>query len=244
MQRLSFLAGCILVLVAGCRFNSDGQNSAGLESCFDVGGGMLQCIKTPQGVTRTSMDVDHDGKLDAFVCANGTPGSHGEKEHGDDDHAGGSGGESEHGSAGAGGDGHEGSTAEKDDGEGDDDGDGVANHEDCDKMGCVVVSSGGSGGKDDGKEDDHAVGSESRASTLADDHAGHADGGDDHGEGEHSCDGGAHKGDDDHEHPRGSTMMCPPGGGTTPPPSMPPPSGGGGGGGSGSSGTGGAPAIP
>src|SRR5262249_26234784 len=99
----------------------------------------------------------------------------------------------------------------------------------------VVVSTGGEK-EGEGKDDDHAVSSQPRASTLADDH-GQADGGDDH-EGEHQCDGGAHKGDDDREHPRGSTMMCPGDGGARPPPppSMPPPppSGGGSGAGGGS----------
>jgi hypothetical protein len=216
MQRLGFLTGCLLVLAsAGCRLSSSSSpNSNGLESCFDVGNGTLQCIHTPKGLNKTSIDVNHDGHMDAFVCGTGKPGSghHGDKdkdpaEH-DDDRGGAGGGDDHEGAGGAGG------RADKDDGEGDDDDDGVGNHDDCDRKGCAAIPTGGPGDKDkDGKPD---VEEPEHSASGAGGSSGDKDTGD------------KDKGDDEREGSRGHVMMCADGGAapppTTPPPTNPPPS--------------------
>jgi hypothetical protein len=230
MQRLCFLAGCLLVLsVTGCRLsgnNSNGSNA--LESCFDVGNGTLQCVHTPNGLNKAAADVNHDGRVDTFVCGNGKPGAggHGDKdkdpaatgEKDDDSKAGDGGhvvaGDDSHGDK---------NSAEKDD-EGDDDGDGVGDHEDCDKKGCVVIATGGPGDKDkDGLPDDdhHAAGGAGGSGEKDDDHAaGGASG---------SGDKDTEKEDDGKEGSRSHVMMCADGGAppppTTPPPVTPPPVG-------------------
>jgi hypothetical protein len=210
MQRLCFLAGCLLVLSAtGCRLsgnNSTGSNA--LESCFDVGNGTLQCVHTPNGLNKAAADVNHDGRMDTFVCGNGKPGAGG---HGDKDKDPAKTGEKD--------DDSDKNSAEKDD-EGDDDNDGVGDHEDCDKKGCVVIATGGPGDKDkDGLPDDdhHAAGGAGGSDDKGAETEDHATGG-----ASGSGDKDTEKEDDGKEGSRGDVMMCADGG-TPPPPTMPPP---------------------
>jgi uncharacterized membrane protein len=195
-------AALVVALAPGCKSSDGGDVGANqsLQSCYELGGGRLQCVSTPGALHRDPVDVDHDGRADRFVCGNGTNGS---RHH--DDRAGDSGArEDDHraGDAGAA------RTHDDDDGRDDDD-DGVADHEDCDHMGCVAVDDHGEhggddhGGGDHGATYDHDHGGGGGGGYYADAGAGGGNrGGDDHGGGGggYYADAGAggSRGGDDH----------------------------------------------
>jgi hypothetical protein len=70
------LASLAIALVAGCGAETpeQGERNQNLESCFSTPLG-LQCIPTPAGPVTEPTDVDGDGQLDEFVCADGEDGA-------------------------------------------------------------------------------------------------------------------------------------------------------------------------
>jgi len=75
-------AAVAIILAASCRKDDVGLNT-GAESCFDLGGGVLQCVPAMPGAKTMTVDVNGDGVPDRFVCTNHKRGH----EDGDDDHA-------------------------------------------------------------------------------------------------------------------------------------------------------------
>jgi hypothetical protein len=165
-KQIGFAAAGLLSLVAaGCHLDGTAATGQGLESCFDVGGGRLQCVSTPAGAVKTATDVDGDGVADHFVCVNGR------KTRAAD------GGATSASDAGYYGRGH---------GEGEDD----RNSDDdaCEHRGCVAVS--GHDGDDHGHGgDDHGGGGDDHGGGT------YYSGGDDHGGGGGGHGGGSYYGD-------------------------------------------------
>jgi hypothetical protein len=91
MTRTYSLLGLgVLVLMGAACSGGAGTTvvaASALESCFDVGGARVECMKTPSGPQTQPMDINHDGRVDTFVCATG-PSGRVSGDDGDRDHDG------------------------------------------------------------------------------------------------------------------------------------------------------------
>ena len=67
--------GMLGLAATGCSSAPAGTSFSVLESCFDTGGGHVQCVPTPNGPQTQPTDVNHDGVADTFVCASGPAGA-------------------------------------------------------------------------------------------------------------------------------------------------------------------------
>lgn len=64
----TILGTLALLLVAGCTEDGLSSTTRQIQSCYDTGHGYI-CVNTPEGASVQPRDVDGDGVLDQFMCA-------------------------------------------------------------------------------------------------------------------------------------------------------------------------------